>query len=69
MFHKISTGISNGCSSFQILLDLCSVLSIEAFQLLVEFHISLVDIINTFIFVKGPPATVFGPLFNPAKPS
>ena len=53
------------CSSLQVLFNLCSVGSIETLQFLVEFHVSLVNVINVRVFIKRPATTVLLSLLHP----
>lgn len=53
------------CSSLQILFNLCSVLSIESLQFLVELHVPLIDEVNVFLLIIHTAPTVLWPLVNP----
>lgn len=55
------------CPSLQILFDLGCVGSIEALQFLVEFHVTLVDVVNIRIFIKCSATAVFLSLFYSEK--
>lgn len=49
----------HGCSSLQVLFDLCCVFAVEPLGLLVELGVPLVDIIDVGIIVVGTATTVF----------
>ena len=57
----------NGSSTFEVLFDLGCVLSVEAFQLLVELHVAIVDVVNVRILVEVPTPAVLCPLLNPTS--
>lgn len=52
-------------SSLEVLFDLGSIFPIEAFGLLVELGIALVDVVNVSVVIVGPSAAVFSPFLNP----
>ena len=52
-------------ATFQILLDLGRVFAVESFQLLVELHVPLVDVVDVGVFVDCPTTTVLGSLRYP----
>ena len=58
---------SDSCSPLQILFDFSSVRSIESLEFLVEFHVTLIDVINVSIFIKRPASAVLGSLINPVR--
>ena len=49
---------SNSSSSFQIILDVFCVLIIKPLQFLVEFLVSLIDVVNVCVVIMHPSATV-----------
>lgn len=55
------------CPSFQILFDFSCVCSIEALQFLVEFHVTLIDVVNICVFIKCSSTAVFLSLFYSEK--
>lgn len=50
--------------SLQILLDFCCVFAVKPLQLLVEFHVAFIDVVNISLFIKCPSAAVLSSFFN-----
>jgi len=50
-------------TTLQVLLNLCRILAVESFQLLVELHVPLVDVIDVGIFIEWPTATILRSLW------
>ena len=57
----------NRSSSLEVLFDLGRVLSVEAFQFLVELHVAIVDVVNVRILVEVSTSAVLGSLLNPTS--
>lgn len=57
----------NSSAALQILSDLASVLVVKTRQLLVEFHVSLVDKTYVGLVAMSPPSAVLWTFFNPMK--
>jgi len=52
-------------ASLQILLDLCSVLTIEPLQFLIELHVAFIYVVYVSIVIVHTSSTVLLPFYNP----
>jgi hypothetical protein len=56
----------DSCASLQILLDLCSVLTVESLQFLIELHVAFVYVVYISVVIVHTSSAVLLSFYDPA---